>query len=115
MAKGASATWTITVKNTGDVKLHDVTVTDPKAPNCNHDLGIMNPGQSKTYTCSRPNTTENYRNIANVVGTSPNNKKVTDSDFARVKAAPLKPAMKPKPPKPKPPVVSHVKPKSTGG
>jgi hypothetical protein len=110
---GAPASWTIKVTNTGDVKLHDVTVTDAKAPKCDRDLGIMNVGQSKTYTCSRPNTTENYTNVADVVGTSPTNQKVTDEDSAVVKVAPLKPAVKPKP-KPKPPTISHEKPKNTG-
>jgi hypothetical protein len=114
VAKGAPASWTIVVTNTGDVKLHDVTVTDPKAPKCNRKFPmIFAPGDAHTYTCSRPNTQRNYTNVANVVGTSPDDKKVTDSDSAVVKVAPLKPAVKPKP-KPKPPVISHEKPKSTG-
>jgi uncharacterized repeat protein (TIGR01451 family) len=116
VTKSDPASWTITVTNTGDVKLHDVTVTDAKAPNCSHSLGILNPGQSKTYTCSRPNTTENYTNVAVAVGTSPKKKKVTDNDSAHVKAAPLKPAEHPKPPPPPPPppTISHEKPKTTG-
>jgi hypothetical protein len=116
VAKGAPAGWTIVVTNTGENKLHNVRVTDPKAPKCNRNLGFLNVGQSKTYTCARPNTQEPYTNVANVVGTSPQGKKVTDNDSAKVLVAPLKPAIvKPKPkPKPKPPVVSHEKPKNTG-
>ena len=114
VAKGAAAVWQIKVTNTGDVKLHAVRVTDPKAPKCDRSFaGILAPGASRTYSCSRPNTQENYTNVASVVGTAPNGEKVTDSDSAVVKTAPLKPAVKPKP-KPKPPVISHQKPKSTG-
>jgi predicted secreted protein len=114
VAKGAPASWTIVVTNTGENKLHNVRVTDPKAPKCNRKFPmIFAPGDAHTYTCSRPNTQRNYTNVANVVGTSPDDKKVTDSDSAVVKVAPLKPAVKPKP-KPKPPVISHEKPKSTG-
>ena len=114
VAKGAPAGWTIVVTNTGDVKLHAVRVTDPKAPRCNRRFpGILAPGASRTYRCARPNTQEGYTNVAVVFGTAPDKKKVTDSDSAVVKVAPLKPAEKPKP-KPKPPVISHEKPKSTG-
>jgi uncharacterized repeat protein (TIGR01451 family) len=114
VAKGTAATWTIKVTNTGDVKLRNVTVADPKAPGCNRRFpGVLAPDASRTYTCGRPNTQEDYTNVAAVVGTAPNGEKVTDSDSAIVKVAPLTPAVKPKP-KPKPPVISHEKPKSTG-
>jgi hypothetical protein len=116
VAVGATARWTIKVTNTGNVKLHDVTVTDPKAPKCDKTFsGIFDVGESRTYTCFRPNTTEPYINTANVVGTSPTNEKVRDSDTAEVKVQPIKPRpIKPKPIKPKPPTVSHTKPKATG-
>ena len=116
VAKGAAAVWSIRVTNTGDVTLHAVRVTDPKAADCNRSFaGTFAPGASRTYSCSRPNTQENYANVASVVGTAPDGKKVTDNDSAIVKTAPLKAAVKPKPkPKPKPPVISHEKPKSTG-
>ena len=112
---GATANWTIKVTNNGESKLHNVTVTDPKAPKCDRNVGILNVGQSKSYSCSRPDTTEAFTNVAFVVGTSPTNQKVTDNDSANVTVAPVKPAVKPKPkPKPKPPTISHAKPKNTG-
>ncbi len=130
VAIGVAARWTIKVKNTGDVVLKNVTVTDPKAPQCNRKFnGTLGVGKSRTYTCAKPNTRAKYTNVALVVGTAPNGKKVTDKDAAIVKTAPLKPKVivkkakakpKPKPtakpkPKPKPPsVVSHNKPKTTG-
>jgi uncharacterized repeat protein (TIGR01451 family) len=113
VAQGDPATWTITVKNTGQVKLHDVTVTDAKAPNCDRDLGMLNVNQSKDYTCSRPDTQEDFTNTAVVVGTSPTNQKVTANDSAVVNFVPVKKAEKPKPVL-KPPVISHEKPKNTG-
>ena len=114
VAMGGRAGWTIRVTNTGEEKLHNVTVSDPKAPNCNRTLpGILDPGDTRTYKCSRPNTTESYRNVANVVGTAPDGEKVRDTDFADVTTAALQPPPKPKP-KPAPIVISHITPKSTG-
>jgi uncharacterized repeat protein (TIGR01451 family) len=111
---GDPARWTIVVTNTGEERLTNVRVTDPKAPNCNRTFpGALAPGASRTYTCARPNTRENYRNIAAVVGTAPDGERVRDTDFADVKTSVMKPAPKPKP-KPKPPTVSHVTPKATG-
>jgi hypothetical protein len=73
------------------VRLHDVTVTDPKAPNCNRKLGFLNPGAHRTYTCTWPGLTGavepkplNHRNVAYVVGTSPRGVKVHDNDDAFV-------------------------------
>jgi len=91
LVKGGTATFTIRVTNTGNVTLHDVTVTDPRSPGCNHGLGTMARGQSKSYTCAQPNVKAPYTNIASVVGTSPTGKKVRDSDSAAVNV--------PKPPK----------------
>ena len=71
LVKGGTATFRITVTNTGNVTLHDVTVTDPRSPKCNRGLGTMARGTSKTYTCTRPDVRAPYTNIANVVGTSP--------------------------------------------
>ena len=91
VAFGGTATFVITVTNTGDVALHDVTVTDPLSPDCDRDLGTMAAGAKKTYTCTKANVTKDFTNVANVVGTPPTGKKVTDSDSAPVKAAPFAP------------------------
>jgi uncharacterized repeat protein (TIGR01451 family) len=82
---GAAAEFRITVRNTGDVTLTNVTVTDPLATGCNRDLGSMAAGTSKTYTCTDP--TFDPLNTAAVVGTSPRGTKVRDSDVSSVTAA----------------------------
>jgi uncharacterized repeat protein (TIGR01451 family) len=84
ITKGGTAKFQIKVTNTGNTPLHDVTVTDPRSPGCNHSLGSMGQGTSKQYSCSQPNVKAGYTNVANVVGTSPKGQKVHDSDTAQV-------------------------------
>ena len=78
-----TATFTITVTNTGNVDLKDVTVTDPKTPSCDKFIGDLAVGESTSYQCSVV-VTESFTNIADVVGTPPVGPKVTDSDPAEV-------------------------------
>ena len=92
---GGAATFQITVTNNGDVTLHDVTVSDPRSPNCNRDLGTIAAGDSKTYTCNRPDVRHGFLTTASVVGTSPSGKRVRDKATAPVKTAPLTPPSKP--------------------
>ena len=54
---GGTATFTITVLNTGDAALTNVVVTDARSPNCNKTIGTLAPGQSVSYKCTRPNVT----------------------------------------------------------
>ncbi len=110
ITRGGTATFTITVTNTGDVALTDVKVTDALSPNCNRTIGTIAPGASVTYTCTRPNVTASFNNVAVVTGKA-GATTVTDQDTAPVtaKAAALTP-----PPTVKPKVVSHKKPKATG-
>jgi uncharacterized repeat protein (TIGR01451 family) len=125
VAPGGTAAFAITVTNTGNVVLTDVTVTDAKSPNCNRTkadipaLASMAPGAHVTYTCTRPNVTASFDNVAVATGKPPVGPPVTATDTAPVKIAPLKPATKKKVAKntkklPKPKVVSHKKPKATG-
>lgn len=82
---GSDVTFTIVVTNTGNVPLTDVTVTDLKIPACNADLGTLDPGQSKEYTCKALDVTENICcNIASVEGTPPVGPHVTDIAVACV-------------------------------
>jgi uncharacterized repeat protein (TIGR01451 family) len=111
VAHGGTATFTITVTNTGDVKLTNVKVADPRSPDCKRDLDTLAAGALQTYTCTRKNVTKGFDNVAIATGKAPNGTKVTARDHAPVKAAPFKPPVKPKP---KPKVVSHQKPKATG-
>jgi hypothetical protein len=94
------------VLNTGDVTLTDVAVTDQKSPNCNRAIGTLAPGQSVSYKCTKPNVTADFDNVAVATGHA-GSTTVTAQDTAHVNAkAPFVP--------PKPKVVSHKKPKTTG-
>jgi uncharacterized repeat protein (TIGR01451 family) len=111
---GGTARFQITVTNTGNVTLTNVTVTDPLSPNCNRTqaqipaLASMAPNAAVTYSCSRPNVTRAYDNVATATGTPPTGPNVTASDTAPVKV------VKPFVPKNHPKVVSHKRPKATG-
>jgi uncharacterized repeat protein (TIGR01451 family) len=112
VTSGHTATFTITVTNTGDVALTNVAVSDALSPNCNRTIGTLNPGQAVSYTCTRANVTASFNNVAVATGHA-GATTVTAQDTAPVtaKAAPLKPK---KVVKVKPKVVSHRKPKATG-
>jgi len=66
---GESATFEITVTNSGMVDLTDVTVTDPLSQNCDNTIGALGVGESITYTCTIDNVTADFTNVASVVGT----------------------------------------------
>jgi uncharacterized repeat protein (TIGR01451 family) len=112
VTRGGTATFTITVTNTGDVALTNVAVSDPLSPNCNRTIGTLAPGASTSYTCTRANVTANFTNVAVASGTA-GGTTVTAQDTAPVtaKAAALQPKTVTKV---KPKVVSHRKPKATG-
>jgi uncharacterized repeat protein (TIGR01451 family) len=112
VTRGGTATFTITVTNTGDVALTNVAVSDPLSPNCNRTIGTLAPGASTSYTCTRANVTSNFTNVAVASGTA-GGTTVTAQDTAPVtaKAAALQPKTVTKV---KPKVVSHRKPKATG-
>jgi hypothetical protein len=119
ISRGGTAVFTITVKNTGDVELTSVTVSDPKSRKCDRALGTMAAGASVTYTCTKPKVTASFDNVAVATG-SAGATSVSATDSAPVKVAALeppkrtvntkKPKKHPKPPK----VVTHKKPKVTG-
>ncbi len=81
---GGGVSFDITVTNSGDTVLEDVTVTDPTAPACDRYLGDMQPGDVITYQCelSPPLDLGPGTNSAGVEGQVPGGGAVTDTDGA---------------------------------
>jgi uncharacterized repeat protein (TIGR01451 family) len=63
-----TATFDITVSNTGDTDVTDVSVTDAAVPACDRPIGGLPVGDSQTYTCDLLNVTADFTNTAVVTG-----------------------------------------------
>jgi uncharacterized repeat protein (TIGR01451 family) len=50
---GQTVTYTVDVRNRGNVDLTGVTVADPVAPDCAEDVGALAAGATETITCTR--------------------------------------------------------------
>jgi uncharacterized repeat protein (TIGR01451 family) len=61
-----NAYFTITVTNTGDVDLNNVTVSDPLATACDNNIGTLTAGASNTYACTDTGVAASYTNVATV-------------------------------------------------
>jgi uncharacterized repeat protein (TIGR01451 family) len=70
VSSGGAAQFTITVANTGNVALQEITVSDPLTPNCNRVVNTLAPGAEVSYTCQRANVTASYLNSAGVTAVS---------------------------------------------
>ncbi|MGX7677332.1 DUF7507 domain-containing protein [Jatrophihabitans sp. DSM 45814] len=69
---GDTVTFTITVKNSGDVPLTSVLVTDPIAPSCGRTLASpLAPNGTATYTCSMVAGATDFTNTATAGGVDP--------------------------------------------
>jgi uncharacterized repeat protein (TIGR01451 family) len=90
IVSGGTASFTITVKNTGDATLTNVRVTDSQAPGCARTsadiagLASMAPGATVSYDCTLENVTDDMTNVATATGTPPVGPDVTDTDQAPV-------------------------------
>ncbi len=92
--EGGTATYTITVTNTGVSPLTDVVITDAKSPNCNRSAAqtkakypgdTFDPGEKFTYTCTEANVVKSHSTTASVTGKSTiGGQKVSDSDDTNV-------------------------------
>jgi uncharacterized repeat protein (TIGR01451 family) len=60
---GETAKFRITVRNTRDVALRRVQVTDRLSPDCNRLLGTMPPGSARMFQCVRPNVVAGFTNV----------------------------------------------------
>jgi uncharacterized repeat protein (TIGR01451 family) len=108
VALGGTARFEITVTNTGNVTLTDVTVGDARSTDCSRDLGALAAGQSRSYSCSKPDVAGDFTNVADVTGKPPTGATVKASAHANVTAAPLKPPTAPLTP-PSRPAIAIVK------
>ncbi|MDJ0497714.1 MAG: proprotein convertase P-domain-containing protein, partial [Acidimicrobiia bacterium] len=81
---GDDATFTITVTNTGDAPLTDLTVTDAAAPGCDATFASLGVGAVESYTCTLPNVLGDLTNVADVTADHPAGGTVTDTDTADV-------------------------------
>lgn len=84
IVSGSTVTFTLTVTNTGDVTLTNVTVADPLAAGCDATIGTLATGAITSYDCSVLNVTADFTNAATVTGTPPAGPDVSDTDDAAV-------------------------------
>ncbi|MHA7131971.1 DUF7507 domain-containing protein [Algoriphagus namhaensis] len=87
---GEEITYSLLITNAGNVTLTDVTVTDPLT-SLDINIGTLEPGQSQLVSASYLTTQADMNrgfilNEASVVGTTPANTEVSDTDDARVEA-----------------------------
>lgn len=80
---GLTATFTITVTNTGNVDLTNVVVTDPATPSCDKTFATLAIGATETYSCTTVALLASFTNTATVTGNY-DTTQVTDDDSAVV-------------------------------
>ncbi len=88
---GSDVDFEIEVKNTGDLPLTGVVVTDPLVVDCEAMIGDLAPGDSRIYVCTKTNVTSEFNNNARATGRAiltggdPAGCEVTDLDRSRVR------------------------------
>jgi uncharacterized repeat protein (TIGR01451 family) len=85
---GQKVTFTVVVKNTGDVTLTDVRLDDAIAPGCSVSVGTLKPDETaKPVTCEVTMGSADVVNVVKASGNDPNGKPVTSTDTATAKVA----------------------------
>ncbi len=77
---GSPVQWTYIVKNTGDVVLTNVAVTDDKGVAVSCPKTTLQPGETMTCTANGTATSGQYRNVGTAAGSPPCGSAVSDSD-----------------------------------
>ena len=83
VAPGEQVTYTVTVRNTGDVSLSNVVVKDPLAPACDKVIDDLAAGATATITCTSTITVDTI-NVATATGTDPLGNPLTKDATAKV-------------------------------
>ena len=96
IGQGGTAKFTITVTNTGDTTLSNVTVSDPLSTGCDKKLGTLAVGQSKSYSCTKTGVAADFQNVATATGKPPTTAAVKATDHANITVAPFIPPQHPK-------------------
>ncbi|MEZ5381807.1 MAG: SdrD B-like domain-containing protein [Microthrixaceae bacterium] len=84
LASGSDVAWRLTVTNTGELDLAEVTITDALAADCDAAIGDLAKGDHQVLTCTSGAVTEGFTNTAKVSGKGPVGPPVTDQDTAAV-------------------------------
>ncbi|MFN2161116.1 MAG: hypothetical protein ACK2UN_03495 [Candidatus Promineifilaceae bacterium] len=84
IAKGATAEFTIEIKNSGNVPLKNITVSDPLTAACSRTIDSLNAGAKTSFSCSAPNVDSDFTNSATVKATDDYGNAVSAESSARV-------------------------------
>jgi uncharacterized repeat protein (TIGR01451 family) len=85
---GGTAAFSITVSNTGEGALTDVSIIDPLAPTCNSQINQLTPGIIFTYMCQSVGITADFTNTITATSRDMFNHLIQDSDTALVDVGP---------------------------
>jgi len=83
VVQGQSASFTLTITNTGNILLTDVVVTDPLAPTCDRTFATLAVGEVQTFTCVLSNAQGSFTNVATATANT-GSTTISDSDSADV-------------------------------
>ncbi|WP_037354322.1 DUF7507 domain-containing protein [Amycolatopsis orientalis] len=75
--EGDHVTFTVTVRNSGDAELHDVTVADDRVAECARTLGTVAAQGKQTFTCGTVAGAQGFPNDLTVTGTDPTGRPVS--------------------------------------
>ncbi len=84
IAKGATAEFTLVVKNTGNVPLKNISVSDPMTSACSRTIDSLDAGATTSFSCSAPNVASDFTNIAAVKASDEFGNSVSAEALARV-------------------------------
>jgi uncharacterized repeat protein (TIGR01451 family) len=79
-----TAHFKLVVTNTGNSVLHNVTVADAIARGCDHKIGTLAAGRSRTYACTQTLVTKGFTNLAIASGKNTRGKTVKAHTTAKV-------------------------------